>query len=408
MELFEVLAPNHFSVNVFAQKRRLEYKSKPVNELESEFQQFEQNLLEYYDPDEMNPVLPQSIEIGDMCIIFRNSRPNRCRILSKSKRGIYVYLIDYGVTRKCIENDLFPLDEDFCDFPSRAIEIFVLGIVPTDKNPKWLSDTKEVVNRMMNPLKNSTHREHYLQAQVIRSFDRQLIVKDLHIVSKVRNRTQGKSFAKNLIKCGSAVTAPIKLHDIFMDTPNSSQIDVDQSMGLGSVTPDYINKSTKEMSLTKSTISSLSMDKIACNTVTEQATLENLQHDASINDLNMKETPAITNVTEIHRTREHTVLLELDLMQTERTNQRIENQPPLITVESVPSLDDIFGSSPEDSQTAKILTPIKYNSSDEVDAVKDQQAEKTSWLISFSDDDGETITPSPFANSLINSLDDFL
>lgn len=82
---------------------------------------------------------PEQIKTGELYLYFQQpTRPKRCHVVSQSRSGIQIYLIDDGKIRHCKEHELYVLDEEFREFPARAIEIFVLGYKPNDNNTKWL------------------------------------------------------------------------------------------------------------------------------------------------------------------------------------------------------------------------------------------------------------------------------
>lgn len=225
MELLSVLAPNHFAVRIIGHKRCLEHKSKSLECLTSDWEQFEKQLREYY----TNAVREnhEPIEIGDMCLIFHQSQPKRCRVISIERNCISVYLVDIGRVRNYRADQLYRLDVEFQDYPAQAIEIYVLGYLPADSNPKWLPEAADYTKSFMNTLKEERRTQNYLQAEVIKGFERTLLVKGLKMCFKGKNQLAVKSVSQKLIKSGFAVEAPIVLHDIFLEqnTDNESQAD---------------------------------------------------------------------------------------------------------------------------------------------------------------------------------------
>lgn len=215
MDVLAVLAPNHFAVRVIGHKRLLQHKSKSVECLNYEWEEFDKRLREYY--ANASRENHDRIEIGDICLIFHQSQPKRCRILSIEKKRVSVFLVDVGRVRCYAPEQLYRLNEEFQDFPTQAIEVFVLGYVPADCNPKWLPEAKEYVEQMMRLINNQRKTQNYLQAEVIKAFERTLIVKDLKILFKAKHQLRLKSIDKNLVKCGFANERPIELHDIFKD-----------------------------------------------------------------------------------------------------------------------------------------------------------------------------------------------
>lgn len=401
MELIEILAPNHFTVRVIGHKRRLQHKSKSIANFDVEIKDMEKKLREYYSIDGSREELDQ-IKTGEMYLCFYQKRPKRCRVVSKSKKYIQIYLIDDGKMRQCKEEELYALDEDFKEFPARVIEIFVLGYAPNDNNTKWLPEATKLVQNLMSSLKERDRKDSYLQAEVLRSFDRRLIVKDLKILYKVQNQLQGKLIASSLIKFRMATKAPIVLHDVFMATPDSSEIKSQTTTYTKSATHDDIGLTSQTGFAVQSNIS-------------EFASVDSLAFDSMGNQiLNILAAPANSTVSLIDIPKHKDcseMFIEHDL--TKSYGSMTEVIQPAAVV-SIPSVDEIFGSLPENIQATEVLSPIKCDSYqiDETDNVKEEE-NQDNWLIKFSDSDDDEkednkVEPSPFAYvRLINSYDDF-
>lgn len=421
MELLEVLAPNHFSVRVIGHKRKLQHKSKPVENYESEWKQFDRSLRDYYSL-EGSLEQPDGIITGQMYLYFHQNRPKRCRVVNQSKKVIQIYLVDDGKLRQCSERELYSLDYDFEDYPPHATELFVLGYAPNDNNNKWLPEAKQFVEHMMGSLKERDQNEGYLQATVIRCFDRRLIVQDLKILYKVKDQLKGKFVARSLIQFRMAKKVPIVLHDIFMDTPNSSQIEsepytesreengtTDQNEVVG-----VHSNTTQSASIQSVAVQSVpppavdtwnDLNSISHKHPLGYASTQSLTSNANNNNqpLNIPIAPANSNVS----------LIDIDQQQSSSEAALVLDQIQSIqsAIASSTSIDEIFGSLPENIQAAEVLSPIKCDSIeiDEADHGAQQQENQENWLIKFSDSDDEdsNVEPSPFGYvRLINSYDD--
>lgn len=419
MDLLEVLAPNHFSVRVIGHKRRLEHKSKPVDNSDFEHKQFDRAMRDYYSIDGSREQ-PCQISIGQMYMLFQQKRPKRCRVISNSKKDVQVYLIDDGRIRRCNEDELYLLDDEFHEFPARAMEIFVLGYVPNDNNSKWLPEAKQVVEEhIMGSLKERDHNDSYLQAEVIRCFDKRLIVKDLKVLNKVQNQLKGKFIARNLIEYQMAEKAPMVLHPIFLDTPHSSQIDSSSCNESATYHNSGVTSQKNQVATATPSIPRAHVDSwdelysIGYRTASELASAHSLAFDGIEHKiLNIPAAPANSTVSliEIQRPEDRSeIVFEHDLTQSMVSLPQV--QPVVVT--SISSMDEIFGSLPENIQATEVLLPIKCDSSKQIDETDNVKLEENqeNWLIKFSDSDDEednsNIEPSPFAYvRLINSYDD--
>lgn len=425
MDLLEVLAPNHFSVRVVGHKRRLEHKSKPVDNSDFEHKQFDRTMRDYYSIDGSREQ-PCQILIGQMYLVFQQKRPKRCRVISNSKKGVQVYLIDDGKMRRFNEDELYLLDVDFHEFPARATEIFVLGYVPNDNNCKWLPEAKQVVEHIMGSLKERDHNDSYLQAEVIRCFDKRLIVKDLKVLYKVQNQLKGKFIARNLIEIQMAKKAPMVLHPIFLDTPHSSQID---SSSCNESATHHNNGATCQKNQITTATPGIprahvdSWDELYSTghrSASELASAHSLAFDSIEHKiLNIPAAPANSTVSliEIQEPEDRS---EIDFEHgfTQSMISLPQSMTPLpqvqpMVVTSISSVDEIFGSLPENIQATEVLLPIKCDSSNQIDETDNAKVKENhdNWLIKFSDSDDEeddsNIEPSPFAYvRLINSYDD--
>lgn len=413
MELINILAPNHFAVRLISWKCKLKHKSKPIEDLEPEHKQFERAFHDYYTCDESRE-RPPSILVGKMYMYLYRNRPKRCRVVSKSMKRLLIYLIDDGKMRKCSERDLYSMDEDFEDFPSRAVEMFVLGYAPNDYNNKWLPEASKFVENIMQTLANKN--DSYLQAEVIRSFDRRLIVKDLKVLYKNEGRLLGKLLAENIIKFEFAVKKEIKLHPIFMDTTASSNTESQSTTSAQLTTSNNGEPCSSYMSCapSKSDVDLKPITSPACLTKNSV----NLIDISPGTTANSSTAVSVVDLNERRRFTNH--LMEftsqtIHELAAQSENSRNADENGLSLMRPVSSLDEIFGSLPEHISAAmnsvQVLTPIKCTQlTDEIDSATHTNTEDE-CLISFSDNDSEDtnvdVQPSPFAYvRLIDSIDD--
>lgn len=379
MELIEVLAPNHYSVRVFSHKRKLIHKSKPVDNFNKEFKQFDETMCGFY-ADEYNLKKPSKIEVGVLYLMILLNKPKRCRTISISKNTVHIYLIDTGKATSCTETDLFYLDEEFHTFPSLAVEVFVLGIVPSDLNANWIPDAKPFVEKLLEPLKGNNRMDKYLQAKVIRSFDRTLIVKDLNLLIKKDGKLQIKDIAHTLIKYQLAEEKEISLHMAFEKMVKSMN-DLSELMTICTDATD------REMSLNERNNAFLDNNN-DMNVITSNRS--NRSSYGSSSDKWSKKLQNAPNVNEADATRNNfamfcaqeqniinNVLVQASasahssaLNQQEEAMGSVQNDRN--TLSSFASLDEIMCSLPSEVQSMEVLTPIPCTND------KD-------WLIDFSE-----------------------
>lgn len=417
MQLLGVLGPNHFSVRVNGHKRRLEHKTKSLECLNSDWEQFDKKMREHYTNATRQNHHP--IELGDMCLIFHQNQPKRCRVISmENKRCISVYLVDVGRVRSYAPEQLYRLYEEFQDFPTQAIEVFVLGYAPSDSSPKWFPEAKQCVEQWMHSMKEQRKTQNYLQAEVIRAFERTLIVKDMRILYKGKNQLRAKSIDRSLIKCGLATEAPIELHEIFKDDIDEATDNVTMSINSeiidNTVAPEVNSRYTMQLSRTPSSdgirVTSLeyienppNLDlKLAYTKVkrhsesTTPASLGISEHfslnsdqidagiDATLDELEWDAVDEKINANEQNSVEKFTAdvidepFINFDVHIAANGNIVNEPKPAL-------SLDEIFGSSPECVQLTDVLQPIRCHSNGP--SIDNQQSENetTNWLIDFSD-----------------------
>lgn len=418
MQLIEVLAPNHYTVRVLSHKRRLIHKSKPVDNFDKEFKQFDDTLCKFY-AEEDNIRKPSQIVVGALYLVFSSIMPKRCRVISKSKKSIHIYLIDDGKAKRCNEKELFYLDEEFHTFPASAIEMFVLGILPSDSATDWLPEATPAVEHVMAPLKDVTRNDIYLQAEVIRTFDRTLIVKNLNILFKKRTGLELKAVSHHLIKykLGHKVES-IALHEALtkptaflyamseMSTSDNEAVEFE----------DEMNKKNEEITANlnnskgSSTRSSISFDgfpnkkfRISKGYGEEEMDAGGSRHDM----VDEKERNGMVNEMDRNDMVHDLVNFE-ETNQLQTTSSNIRNSP----IRSFPSLDEILGSLPDEIQSLEVLTPIQCSRSNISDTTpQTPQIDEEPMLIDLSDDTGSNnnlTIPSPFSHiHVISSIDDF-
>lgn len=415
MHLLGVLAPNHFAVRIDGHKRRLEHKSKSVECLNCDWEQFDKKLREHYANGSHQ--FHEPIEIGDMCLIFHQSQPKRCRVISMEKVHISVYLVDIGRIRSYTADKLYHLDDEFHDFPAQAIEVFVLGYLPADSSPTWIPEAKTYVEKVMRSMKEQRKTQNYLQAEVIKAFERTLIVKDLRIMYKGKNELRAKSIGESLIKCGWATEAPIQLHDIFNDDignySENGRMSVDSEIIDNTVMPinsryalqlstapssDGIQVTSLE-NCENPPILKMSLPRIKRHSdSTTPASLDDaLDSNAGI-ELKLDEPQwdepdeRITNTenvymnAETHHDPPHQ--LAADDVDTPFINFDVcvtANREIIDETKHMLTLDDIFGSLPEYMQSSEVLQPIRCHRTGLPDDNHRADNSITSWLIDFSD-----------------------
>lgn len=420
MELLSVLAPNHFAVRVIGHKRCLEHKSKSLQCLASDWEQFEKRLREYYTNAMRENHEP--IEIGDMCVIFHQSQPKRCRVISMDKNCVSVFLVDIGRVRSYQADQLYRLDDEFYDYPMQAIEIYVLGYLPADHSPKWLPEAKDYVKSLMNSMKEERKTQNYLQAEVVKGFERTLLVKDLKMCFKGKNQLGTKSVSQKLIKSGFATEAPMVLHDIFLDQNNESdnETQIDSEIIVNTVGHEINSRFVMQVSRPPSSDGIQVTSLEYCENppkvkmvYTQKKPKRNSESTtpASLDDDNDVGIGSKTDIDEPDwdEIDAKGFLVTNDVAASAEYEQK-SMQAPVVDVIDMPfidfgtdigpdgtfnqeqervfNLDDIFGSLPESVQATNVLQPIRcYPNGSPSDNIQqtEPEAENTAWLIDFSD-----------------------
>lgn len=300
---------------------------------------------------------------------------------------------------------------------------------------------------MMVSLKEGDHDDSYLQAEVIRSFDRRLIVKDLKILYKVQGKLQGKFIAQNLIKSRLADKAKIVLHDIFMETPNTSQngsadLPSNTTWPESTVTLNHFYRKDLVHNELAQSEYSIQASNPTHGTVVQNNLMQSTPFASDDNwdnlysgsntsaslfasglpmavnrinrtTMNIPPAPANSTVSSIQAPKDSSdAFFENALNQSSRS---IMNNTQSTVNVSVPSVDEIFGSLPEEIQAVEVLSPTKLESMkqiDETDGKQEEEENQGNWLIQFSDSDDDneednSNEPSPFEYvRLINSYND--
>lgn len=414
MDLLDVISPSHFAVRVVSYKRCLDHKSRPVENHDAKWVRFYEKLSDFYSNGRREKHFPT--EVGDMCVIFHQSQPKRCRVMSKSKKNICVYLIDIGRVRNYHEDNLYRLDAEFHDFPSQAVEIFVLGYEPSDSNPEWLPEAKQRVVHMMKSIKEQRKSENYLQAEVLKTFERTLIVKDMKMMFRRKNQLKYKAIGQTLVKNRIADIAPIKLHDIFVD----SESDASEQWTVNSEIQDatVVNRAATinlrvavDLSPSSNGFSLTPREESKTTSADASIHSEAFSYDAFEEPVAPPNSAIILDggVAEFVGNDEFDAAMGLKHSVEMEWDEPIAHDFPA-PVSAGPSLDEIFGSLPEDVQAADVLLPFICGNNS-VDADVKPAVEECNWLIDFSDNENNGanyITPSPFTNvRVINSIDDF-
>lgn len=431
MELLSVLAPNHFAVRVIGHKRRLEHKSKSLECLTSDWEQFEKRMREHYTNAMRENHEP--IEIGDMCLIFHQSQPKRCRVISTDKNCVSVFLVDIGRIRHYQADQLYRLDDEFYDYPAQAIEIYVLGYLPADFSPKWLPEAKDYTKSLMNSMKEERKTQNYLQAEVIKGFERTLLVKDLKMCFKGKTQLATKSISQKLIKSGFAKEAPIVLHEIFLDqhadkdSDNETQIDsetIDNTKG-HEINSRFVMQISRPPSSDGIQVTSLEYceNPPKMNMVYKQQKQKRNSDSstlASLGDCNDDDGIGLkTDIDEPDwdETDAKGFLVTSDLGTSGECDQKSSQAALVLDIMDMPldvidmpfidfgtdvgpngkfnqqqdralSLDEIFGSLPQCVQATDILQPIRCypnGASSNINQQTEPEPENTAWLIDFDD-----------------------
>lgn len=389
MQLIDVLAPNHFSVRVVSHKRQLKHKSKPVQHFDEQSNNFDHVLQTFYS-DKQNLQKTSRVVVGDLYLFIYAESRTRCRVTSKSKKSVHIYLIDVGKKIRCTESDLFYLHDDFHTFPPGAVEMFVLDIVPC--NLDCLPEAKQVVKSLMHPLKEADQTDKYLQAEVITAFDRTLIVKDLKIIFKTTNQLHKmKEVARTLIKLQLAdKVESIKL-PAALKKPVKSLTELSE-LTSEAFAPDSFNSKKEDLALLLSKNSNIhptSSSPDSSNNFDEWPDKLKESQNVEKEEMTLREN-FVSNWA-----REQIQMRNSFGQASASPHSDVASQHELVmepvrsdAVSSLISLDDIFGSLPEDVQSSvEVLVPIQYARSDEVDATKPTELHQLEEadLIYFSD-----------------------
>lgn len=245
-KLLEVLAPNHFALRLLAHRRRPTSSWQPFNE-RTDWHQFNDAFVAYY-TDERNFKVLSPIEISDLCVVFLDHEPYRCRVFQKPKNVVIVYLIDVGKTYGCNPTELLQLDAAFIDYPAQAIEVYLVDIKPIDSDPSWSSSVTYFVDNCCESLKYG-QSDDYITAEIVTSFEQTMLVENFK-VNKVlsKEKRQQLTLAHELIKNRYAVRRQIVLHDIFNRDNGGSSSTASNAMEVSFATTQSMEQAEKPMS----------------------------------------------------------------------------------------------------------------------------------------------------------------
>lgn len=214
MRLLEILAPNHYAVQIEQHRHSIHEKWQTYNEMEKAFASLNEWMQRTY--AKPNRKFAETVRLGDMYAIkcMPESEYRRCRVLTQNDKTteVTVYLVDFGKTMTCKPRELLEMYKELKVPQSKAIEIILLGMVPADCEREFLESAsktiKKCVDKMQTPDTNT-----YLMAEIKDAFDSTLLVNDLKLVNI--ERKESINIIKSLIKIKYAIEIPIKLHDIF-------------------------------------------------------------------------------------------------------------------------------------------------------------------------------------------------
>lgn len=211
----KVLAPNHYALKLVAIKEE-NRKWEPVNISGDEWNEFNSRFTAYY-TDRHGLEIQFPNEIGDMCVVFLEREPHRCRIFKKSIQNgtITVYLVDIGKTLECTQFDLYQMNHEFFDFPTQAIDVFLVDIQSSDPNIIWPSLATRSVEKWCDSMKFGLTND-FATAEIVKSFERTMLVKDFKLNRQLsKMRREQLDVGSELIKYQYAIRKEVGLHDIF-------------------------------------------------------------------------------------------------------------------------------------------------------------------------------------------------
>lgn len=208
MKLIDILAPNHFAMKITSHRNQKTDEWIQLASNENGWQHFYTWLLEFYTKME-NHIQHENACVGDICAVFKDASIYRCRILSLKPKSstCKVYFIDLGLTARYETRELLRLNDEFGKFPPQIVEVFLLGIAPSDYERDFTPFAQYCTE------KYCIDKDH-ASAEIVIGIEHILLVKDMKLLDL--NRKTATNLARNLIKNKVAVETPVSLHSVFI------------------------------------------------------------------------------------------------------------------------------------------------------------------------------------------------
>lgn len=214
MRLLNVLAPNHYAVQIEQHRHSKDAKWQTYNEMDEAFKSLNEWMQRTYATP--NRKIDETVRLGDLYAIkcMPENEYRRCRVLAQNDKTaeVTVYLIDFGQTMTCTPKQLFELYKQLKAPQPKVIEMILLGMVPVDCEREFAESASKTINRCIDSMKTLTTNIH-LMAEIQNAFDSTLLVTDLKLVNI--ERKQSINIMISLTKNQYAIETPIQLHDIF-------------------------------------------------------------------------------------------------------------------------------------------------------------------------------------------------
>lgn len=132
-----------------------------------------------------------------------------------------VSLIDVGTIVKRKSTELWKLNDEFHDFPEQAIDLHLIGLVPTDSEDEWDSEITQILKNYIDRI-TSDQDNFYVEANVVFSLRKALVVdcvrisqtigRDCIVLCSVKNHiikkrlgVSTKKTRKDIIKMAEAI-----------------------------------------------------------------------------------------------------------------------------------------------------------------------------------------------------------
>lgn len=197
LELLEVLSANCYSMRVLEYRPNASFKWKLRKCSTEAWLDFHERLNSYHSSQNGFLHFVNSVEIGNLYAVLFENEIFRCRIISKNSSDMFhALLIDYGITVKCDKSKLLQLHDDYLDYPSQAIVVFLVGIKPADLEMDWLKVATRNVDEWMNTIKfNQSFLDGsaYIEAEIAVALSGMLLVNDLKIIKKITGERQHRT-----------------------------------------------------------------------------------------------------------------------------------------------------------------------------------------------------------------------